>query len=142
MDTTTPETKFPADVRVARTLRVGGAAHVVGDFTVDGSYPTASESRVEVTGSSTHTTATTSYLGISAAGNITLTLGELGTDFTSDLKFVIKDESGGANPATAIKTIAAGGSDTIDGRASIALTSAYEAVTLFGVASDGTWFIH
>ena len=137
---TTYETKFPGDVKVTQTLRVGGATHVVGDLTVGGSYP--SESRIEVTANLTHTTAATTYLGVSAAGNVTVTLGNLGVDFTSDLRLVIKDESGAANPTTAIKTIAAAGGDTIDGSASITLTSAYEAVTLFGVANADAWFIH
>jgi len=138
---TTYETKFPADVRVLQTLRVGGATHIEGDLTVDGSVPSG-ESRIEVTGNLTHTTAATTYLGISAAGNVTVTLGDLGVDFTSDLRLVIKDESGAANPATAIKTITAAGGDTIDGSASISLTSPYEAVTLFGVANASAWFIH
>ncbi len=135
------ETKFPADVKVTQALRVGSDAHIVGSLTVDGAYPTGGVSRLGVTGNATWTTTSTTHLGITGAGNLTLTLGELGVDFTSDTQVWIKDETEAANPTTAIKTIAAGGSDTIDGRVSISMTSASEAVGIYSDITNGKWHI-
>lgn len=126
---TTYETRFPADVRVVQTLRV------------DGRFPTIHRTAVGPT-NTTWTDEGVTHLGVnSLTANMTLTLGTLGSDFASDLVVTVKDETGLANPTDRIITVAGNGGDTIDGYSSIALTVGHESVTLYGVVSDGAWFI-
>ena len=79
------------------------------------------------------------YIGVNSAGGtaqaITLTLPAVsGLDGTT---YVVKDEDGDAGGATI--TIDADGSETIDGAASITITSAYGAVTL--LCTGSAWSI-
>lgn len=123
------ETKFPADVRV------------VGGLRVDGQFPTIH--RLAVTANETLTNPGITHVGVSSLGaNLTVTLGNLGEHFPRDVVLTVKDETGNANPTDRIVTVASSGSDTIDGAASVALTVGYEALTIYGVVSDGKWFIH
>jgi hypothetical protein len=123
------ETKFPADVQVA------------GDLQVVGKFPTIHHQAV--TANTTLTNAAVTHVGISTLGaNLTVTLGTLGSDYPRDLVLTVKDETGNANPTDRIVTIVGSDGDTIDGDPSVALTVGYEALTIYGLVSDGKWFIH
>ena len=129
MSTTTFESKFPADVRVVGTLRV------------DGRFPTVH--RLAVTGNTTWTDDSKTVLGVETLGsNLTITLGDLASDFEADVEVTVKDETGDANPTDRIITVAPSGSGTIDGDAAgVSLTTAYEAITLYSVKAGDKWFI-
>jgi hypothetical protein len=113
---------------------------VVGNLRVDGRFPTIH--RQAVTANTTWTDDSVTVLGVETlAANLTVTLGDLSNDFEEDVAVSIKDETGDANPTDRLITIAPSGGATIDGEVNVALTAAYESLTIYSVRGSNKWLI-
>lgn len=130
--------KVLVDVPSDDTLRINGDLEVTGSIIASTSY------KAVVEGDDPYTTLVTEkIIGVTLTATSNITINLVATYVTGD-KVVIKDEAGIADAipeAGGQKIIIAdGGGNNIDGAATLDITTAYGAVTLYKAAS-GHWFI-